>query len=97
MTDHQVEGWTRLGARFRTVRRTFATTDGADDVIDATGVLLDWLHRYRTKVVVVRPDRFVAATDLTGLDVPAARGNLPPLGPSTAGSRRAALTASTNH
>lgn len=97
MTDHQVEGWTRLGARFRTVRRAFATTDGADDVIDGTGVLLDWMDRYRTKVVVVRPDRFVAATDLTGLDVPGARGNLAPAGPTGAGGVRTPQNASATY
>jgi 3-(3-hydroxy-phenyl)propionate hydroxylase len=97
MTDRQVEDWTRLGAQFRTVRRSFATTDGADDVIDGTGVLIDWLDRYRAKVVVVRPDRFVAATDLTGLDVPAARGNLTPGEHSRAGSRRTTPTASATH
>jgi 3-(3-hydroxy-phenyl)propionate hydroxylase len=93
MTGRQVEAWTALGAVFRTVRRSFATTDGADDVIDGTGVLVDWLDRYGAKVVVVRPDRFVAATDRTGLDVPAARGNLAPVGPSRSGGRRTVETA----
>lgn len=97
MTDRQVEDWTRLGARFRTVRRSFATTDGPDDVIDVTGVLVDWLGRYRAKVAVVRPDRFVAATDLTGLDVPAARGNLAPARPSRAGGSRTTQIVSATH
>ncbi|WP_395695804.1 bifunctional 3-(3-hydroxy-phenyl)propionate/3-hydroxycinnamic acid hydroxylase [Nocardioides sp.] len=73
MTADQVAAWTRLGARFRTVRVGFATTDGPEDVIDHTGVLTGWMRRHRAAVVVVRPDRFVAATDTTGLDVPAAR------------------------
>ena len=94
MTARQVEAWTGLGADFRTVRRSFATTDGADDVIDGTGVLLDWLDRYRATVVVVRPDRFVAATDRTGLDVPPARGNLAPATSSGTRDRRATPTAS---
>lgn len=70
MSDHQVGAWTRLGADFRTVRTGFATSDGPDDVIDHTGVLTHWMQRHRAGVVVVRPDRFVAATDTTGLDVP---------------------------
>jgi 3-(3-hydroxy-phenyl)propionate hydroxylase len=77
MTASQQEAWTRLGARFRTVRSTFANDNGVDDVVDATGVLARWMSGYGARVVVVRPDRFVAATDATGLDVPAARGNLP--------------------
>jgi 3-(3-hydroxy-phenyl)propionate hydroxylase len=78
MTGRQVEEWTRLGAGFRTVRRTFASTNGSDDVIDGTGVLVDWMKRFGATVIAVRPDRFVAATDVAGLDVPAARGNLGP-------------------
>jgi 3-(3-hydroxy-phenyl)propionate hydroxylase len=76
MSARQLEAWTRLGATFRTVRPTFSSHDGADDVIDHTGVLTRWMSRYRATVVVVRPDRFVAATDSTGLDVPGPRGNL---------------------
>jgi 3-(3-hydroxy-phenyl)propionate hydroxylase len=70
MTPAQVDDWMRLGARFRTIRSGFATTDAVDDVIDHTTVLTGWMERYRARVVVVRPDRFVAATDVTGLDVP---------------------------
>ncbi|MCA0331376.1 MAG: bifunctional 3-(3-hydroxy-phenyl)propionate/3-hydroxycinnamic acid hydroxylase [Actinobacteria bacterium] len=97
MTAAQVRDWERLGASFRTVRRSFTTTDEADDVIDARGVLVDWLERHRTKVVVVRPDRFVAATDLTGLDVPSDRGNLGPTRRSDGSPGRTAPTASTTH
>ena len=42
-------------ARFRTVRTSFATTDGPDDVIDHTGVLTGWMRRHRANVVVMRP------------------------------------------
>jgi 3-(3-hydroxy-phenyl)propionate hydroxylase len=83
MTPRQVDDWTRLGANFRTVRRSFATTNGADDVIDCTDVLADWMKRFHARVIIVRPDRFVAATDRTGLDVPSARGNLDPAASAT--------------
>jgi 3-(3-hydroxy-phenyl)propionate hydroxylase len=78
MTPTQAAAWTDLGASFRTLRSSFSTRDGVDDVIDHTGLLTRWMSRYRAGVVVVRPDRFVAATDVTGLDVPPARGNLEP-------------------
>jgi 3-(3-hydroxy-phenyl)propionate hydroxylase len=78
MTQKQRDDWTRLGARFMTVQRSSATSDDADIVVDHTGSLRAWLSRFRTRVVVLRPDRFVAAADPTGLDVPPPRGNLGP-------------------
>lgn len=78
MTELQVAAWTTMGARFVTVRPTFSTSDDADVVIDATGALQAWMKRFGARVLVVRPDRFVAASDTTGLDVPSARGNLDP-------------------
>ena len=79
MSAGQVAAWTSLGARFITVRPSFSTADGPGVVIDATGSLQAWAKRFRARVLVVRPDRFVAATDPTGLDVPPARGNLRPV------------------
>ena len=81
MTAAQVADWTALGARFVTVRSTFSTNDDPDVVIDVTGALTAWMKRFGARVLVVRPDRFVAATDATGaagLDVPPPRGNLTP-------------------
>jgi 3-(3-hydroxy-phenyl)propionate hydroxylase len=82
MSDEQVDAWTSLGACFRTVRSGFATTDGPDDVIDHAGVLTDWMKHYRASVLVVRPDRFVAATDTTGLDIPVTRAVTPAAAPT---------------
>lgn len=76
MTQKQRDDWTRLGARFMTVQRSSATSNETDIIVDHTGSLRAWLARFRTSVVVVRPDRFVAAADPTGLDVPPPRGNL---------------------
>ena len=95
MSAEQAAGWAALGARFLTVRPTFSTHDSPDAVIDATGSLRSWLTRFGARVVVVRPDRFVAAADPTGLDVPPSRGNLAAPGTSVAGSRSAATTTST--
>ena len=61
MTAHQVAAWAALGARFVTVRRSFSTADDPDVDIDTTGSLTDWMKRFHARVLVVRPDRFVAA------------------------------------
>jgi 3-(3-hydroxy-phenyl)propionate hydroxylase len=54
--------WRDLGARFVTIRSK-ATPPLADtDLIDHTGALGAWLRQYRTPLVVVRPDRFIAAS-----------------------------------
>jgi 3-(3-hydroxy-phenyl)propionate hydroxylase len=57
-----VTAWERLGARFVTIRSRSAPALAATDLIDDTGTFGAWLRRYRTRVVVVRPDRFVAAS-----------------------------------
>ncbi len=70
MTPTQIADWTALGCRFLTIRGPRDTARSDDDVIDHTGTLRSWLHRHRAKVVAVRPDRFVAASDRDGLDAP---------------------------
>jgi 3-(3-hydroxy-phenyl)propionate hydroxylase len=70
MTSAQVSAWTALRATFHTIRSGFSTSAAEGDVIEPTGVLTGWMRRYGARVLVVRPDRFVAATDRTGLDVP---------------------------
>jgi hypothetical protein len=69
-----------------------ATADDPDVVIDTTGLLTAWMKRFRTRVLVVRPDRFVAATDATGLDVPGPRGNLDRTSSASSHARGAATT-----
>ena len=76
LTPEQAAGWERLGARMITVVASGASRGDADTGVDHTGTRRRWLTKYGAKVVVLRPDRFVAAADPTGLDVPAARGNL---------------------
>ncbi|WP_300681468.1 bifunctional 3-(3-hydroxy-phenyl)propionate/3-hydroxycinnamic acid hydroxylase [Nocardioides sp.] len=62
--------WAALGARFLAVRAADQTTQGPDEIVDIDGTLIAWLRGHRARVVAVRPDRFVAAADATGLAVP---------------------------
>ncbi len=78
MTAEQVKGWDELDARFLTVRSSGKGGEG--EIVDHTGGLREWMARFDARVLVVRPDRFVAAADRTGLDVPAPHGNLTPAG-----------------
>jgi len=63
--------WDRVGARYLTVLSAEQRGKGADDVIDLHGSLLAWLRQFQARAVALRPDRFVAAADTTGLAVPA--------------------------
>ncbi|TCP20430.1 bifunctional 3-(3-hydroxy-phenyl)propionate/3-hydroxycinnamic acid hydroxylase [Simplicispira metamorpha] len=63
--------WDRLGARYLTVLSVEQRGKGADDIIDLNGTLLAWLRQFSARAIALRPDRFVAATDATGLAVPA--------------------------
>jgi 3-(3-hydroxy-phenyl)propionate hydroxylase len=63
-------GWDALGARYLTVRSTHGTIAADTDLIDHTGRLGAWFTRHHTRLVAVRPDRFVAAADDTGMAVP---------------------------
>ncbi|QGU06025.1 3-(3-hydroxy-phenyl)propionate/3-hydroxycinnamic acid hydroxylase [Corynebacterium occultum] len=74
LTDAQITSWETLGATFRTVRSTTHAPHTDDDLIDFTNVLMPWARKHRVSVVVLRPDRFVMATDRTGLDIPRLAG-----------------------
>ena len=63
-------GWDALGARYVAVRPRSAYTRGPDELVDLQEVLLPWLARYGVRAVAVRPDRFVAAADVSGLAPP---------------------------
>ncbi|MEW2357534.1 bifunctional 3-(3-hydroxy-phenyl)propionate/3-hydroxycinnamic acid hydroxylase [Spirillospora sp. NPDC029432] len=71
LTPEERAGWDALGARYVAVRPRTAYTQGPDDLVDLHEVLLPWLARYGVRAVAVRPDRFVAAADVSGLAVPA--------------------------
>ncbi|MGY1813980.1 bifunctional 3-(3-hydroxy-phenyl)propionate/3-hydroxycinnamic acid hydroxylase [Blastococcus sp. SYSU D00820] len=62
--------WDALGARYVAVRPQDAYTQGPDELVDLDEVLLPWLRRHGARAVAVRPDKFVAAADVSGLAVP---------------------------
>jgi 3-(3-hydroxy-phenyl)propionate hydroxylase len=70
LTAAEKAGWDRLGARYVMVLSPEQQGSGGDDIVDLHGPLLAWMRRYGAKVVAVRPDRFVAACDVSGLGVP---------------------------
>ncbi|WP_340539038.1 bifunctional 3-(3-hydroxy-phenyl)propionate/3-hydroxycinnamic acid hydroxylase [Nocardioides sp. GXZ039] len=70
LTDEERAAWDALGARYVTIRPQSAYTQGPDELVDLEGVLLAWLGRYGVQVAAVRPDRFVAAADKSGLATP---------------------------
>jgi 3-(3-hydroxy-phenyl)propionate hydroxylase len=65
--------WDQLGAAYHAVRSPDQWSDGPADIIDLEGTLLAWMRGFCAKVVAVRPDRFVAASDAVGLSVPSGR------------------------
>lgn len=62
--------WDALGARYLTVRRRTAYAEDDTDLIDLDDVLLPWMARYGARVIALRPDHFVAASDVAGLAPP---------------------------
>ena len=70
LTPAEKAEWDALGATYRVIRpkTSFSQDDG--DLIDLDEVLLPWLERYGVQAVAVRPDKFIAAADKTGLAVP---------------------------
>ncbi len=64
-------GWDTLGAVYRAVRSGDHATRAESDLVDIDGTLLAWLRAHRTQAVALRPDRFVAAAQGSGLGVPA--------------------------
>ena len=58
--------WDRLGAQYIKVLTPDQIGTGAGDIIDIEGTLTAWLREHGARVVAVRPDRFVAATDVSG-------------------------------
>ncbi|MER5475893.1 bifunctional 3-(3-hydroxy-phenyl)propionate/3-hydroxycinnamic acid hydroxylase [Streptomyces sp. NPDC002734] len=71
LSAEEKAGWDALGARYLAVRPKTSYTRSDDDLVDLDEVLLPWLRRYGARAVAVRPDRFVAAADVSSLAVPA--------------------------
>jgi 3-(3-hydroxy-phenyl)propionate hydroxylase len=71
LTPAQKQAWDALGARYVTIRSQDSyTLPGADEIVDLDGAIQPWMRRYGAKVIALRPDKFVAACDVHGLDVP---------------------------
>ncbi|MFF8772466.1 FAD-dependent monooxygenase [Kitasatospora sp. NPDC015120] len=71
LTAQEKAGWDALNARYLAVRPKTAHTRGPDELVDLDDVLLPWLRDHGVRAVALRPDKFVAATDVSGLAVPA--------------------------
>lgn len=70
LSAEEKAGWDALGSRYVAVRPVDRGTEGPDEVVDLDGVVLEWLRGYGTRIVALRPDRFVAAADVSGIAVP---------------------------
>ncbi|MFD8097353.1 bifunctional 3-(3-hydroxy-phenyl)propionate/3-hydroxycinnamic acid hydroxylase [Streptomyces malaysiensis] len=70
LTAEQKAQWDGIGAAYIAVRPRTAYTRGPGELVDIEDVLLPWLARYGARAVAVRPDKFVAAADRTGLTAP---------------------------
>ncbi len=71
LSSAEKAGWDALGARYAKVLGADDRGDGANDIIDLGGALQQWMRGFGVRVVALRPDRFVAASDVLGLAVPA--------------------------
>jgi 3-(3-hydroxy-phenyl)propionate hydroxylase len=70
LTSEERAAWDALGAAYVAVRPRTAHSQAGTDLIDLEDTLLPWLSRYGARAVAVRPDKFVAAADKTGLTPP---------------------------
>lgn len=71
LTPEERASWDALGARYVTVRQVDHGTQGPDEIVDHTGVLLEFMRRHGARTLAVRPDHFIAASDTSGLMAPA--------------------------
>jgi len=62
--------WEGLGAKFAAVRSPQSRGKRDTDIIDLEGSLIGWMRAHNARAIAIRPDRFVAAADHTGLAVP---------------------------
>ena len=70
LTADEKAAWDALGARYLVVRQRDQGTDTPDEIVDLQGSLHEWMQRYGVRAVALRPDRFVAAADTSGLAAP---------------------------
>ena len=70
LTAEQRTQWDALGATYHAVRSPDQCSELPSDIIDYEGQLLTWMRSFGARAIAVRPDRFVAAADTSGLSVP---------------------------
>lgn len=70
LSPEEKAGWDALGARYLVVRQRDQGTENPEEIVDLQGVLHEWMRRYGARAVALRPDRFVAAADTSGLAAP---------------------------
>ncbi|MCL2483187.1 MAG: hypothetical protein FWF43_07215, partial [Propionibacteriaceae bacterium] len=70
LTPEQKQGWDAMKAKYIAIRPQNAYSEDISDIIDLDGKILAWMERYGVKVIAVRPDKFVAAADVSGIGVP---------------------------
>lgn len=71
LTPEEKAGWDALGARYIAVRPQDGYTEGPDELVDVEKSIRPWLRGFGVRAVAVRPDKFVAAADGSGLAAPA--------------------------
>jgi len=69
MTDAQQAAWALYAPRYLTILAKGSTATSADQIVDSDGVLVPWFTQYGVKTAVLRPDKYVAATNNTSLDM----------------------------
>jgi 3-(3-hydroxy-phenyl)propionate hydroxylase len=70
LTSEERAAWRRLGARFVAVRSADRASEAETDLVDLEGGLIAWMRAHRTNAIALRPDRFVAADQRSGLRPP---------------------------
>lgn len=71
LTPKQRYEWDALDTKYVVVRSAAkANPESGDEFIDHKDELSRWMNGFGVKVIALRPDRFVAATDSGGLEVP---------------------------
>ena len=70
LTPAEQAGWDGLNARYMAVRSGFDAVQADSDLFDLDGSLVAWMRKHRTRAIALRPDRFVAAAQGSGLAVP---------------------------
>lgn len=61
MSAEQIAQWDELNVQYYTLLDAADDGKGFDDIVDIHGSLIEWMNQHQTQVVVVRPDKFIAA------------------------------------